>query len=148
MCSPSKTEDVNLSVFKMITEINKSETLSKHISCKRECKFDSRKCNSNQKWNNSKCWCDCKNLKEYHVCEKVYIWNPATCTFENGKYLESIIDNSVITCDKIIEATQTVASKTVPTKSTSTNFYILLTFLFINIALSTPVSIYYYLIKY
>ena len=62
----------------MMTEINESGTLSKHISCKRECKFDSRKRNSNQKWNNSKCWCDCKNLKEYHVCEKVYIWNPAT----------------------------------------------------------------------
>ena len=36
----------------MITGINESRTLAKHISC--ECKyiFDGRKCNSNQKWNN------------------------------------------------------------------------------------------------
>ena len=26
------------------------------------------------------------------IYEKVYIWNPATCGYENGKYLASIID--------------------------------------------------------
>ena len=35
--------------------------------------------------------------------EKGYIWNPATCCCKNQKYLVSIIDNSVITCDDIIE---------------------------------------------
>ena len=54
----------------MTTEIDKSKTLTKHISCKCECKFDSIKCNSNQKWNNVKCWSECKNLKEHHVCRK------------------------------------------------------------------------------
>ena len=39
-----------------------------------------------------------------HACEKDYIWNPATCSSENFKYLASIIDNSVITCDEIIDA--------------------------------------------
>ena len=28
------------------------------MKCKR--KFHARKCNSNQKWNNNKCWCECK----------------------------------------------------------------------------------------
>ena len=28
----------------------------------------------------------------YMIYEKVYIWNPATCGYENGKYLASIID--------------------------------------------------------
>ena len=37
------------------------------------------------------------------MCEKDYIWNPATCSYENGKYLGIIIDNSVITCDDIID---------------------------------------------
>ena len=31
---PNKTEDSNLSVFNMITGINESKTLAKHISCK------------------------------------------------------------------------------------------------------------------
>ena len=34
--------------------------------------------------------------------------NPVTCSCKNGKCLPSIIDNSVITCDEIIEETKTV----------------------------------------
>ena len=46
-------QDLNLSVF-MITGINELKTLTKHISCKCKCKFDGRKCNSNQKRSNNK----------------------------------------------------------------------------------------------
>ena len=45
---PNKTEDLNLSVSNMITGINESKTLTKHISCKFKRKFDGRKCNSDQ----------------------------------------------------------------------------------------------------
>ena len=44
---PNKTEDINLKVFNMITGINESKTLTKHILCKCGCKFDGRKCNPN-----------------------------------------------------------------------------------------------------
>ena len=37
--------------------------------------------------------------------QKDYIWNPSTCTCKNSKYLASIIDDSVITCDEIMETT-------------------------------------------
>ena len=37
----------------MITEINESKTLIKHISCKYN--LDGRKCNTDQWWNNNKC---------------------------------------------------------------------------------------------
>ena len=33
VCVPNKTEDVNLSVFNMITKLNESKTLATHISC-------------------------------------------------------------------------------------------------------------------
>ena len=33
----------------MIRRVNGLDTLTKHVSC--DCKFDGRKCNSNQKWN-------------------------------------------------------------------------------------------------
>ena len=42
-----KTEDLNVRVFNMITGINESRTLTKHVSCNCEYKFDGRKCNSN-----------------------------------------------------------------------------------------------------
>ena len=38
------------------------------------------------------------------MCGKDYVWNPARCNFENGKYLASIRDDSAITCDEIIES--------------------------------------------
>ena len=69
VCVPNKTDNLNLSIFNMITGINEYKTLTKHTSCECKCKSDSRKCNSNQKWNNNKCWCGSTNLKEY-VCEK------------------------------------------------------------------------------
>ena len=46
VCVPNKIEDLNLSVFNIITGINKSKTLTKYISCECKCRFDGRKCNS------------------------------------------------------------------------------------------------------
>ena len=80
-----------------------------------KCKFDGIKYNSNQKWNKNKCQCDCKKS---HTCEKIYICNPATCSCKNGKYLASIIDNSVITCDKITDAEE---KETIPTNFNEKN---------------------------
>ena len=87
--------------------------LIKHISCKCKCKFDGGKCKSNQKWNKNECRCECKNPKKDRVCEKYYIWNSATCNCENGKYLASTIDDSVITCNEIINSTKTVPIKVI-----------------------------------
>ena len=44
---PSKTEDLNLSMYNMITGTNESKTLTKHISWKSKCKLDWTKCCSN-----------------------------------------------------------------------------------------------------
>ena len=58
----------------MITETNESKRyIEKHISWKYECKFDGRKCKSNQKWNNNECWCECKSPKEHLVREKIIV---------------------------------------------------------------------------
>ena len=119
----------------MITGTNELKTFKKYLSCKCKCKFDGRKCNWNQKWNNNKSHCNCKYLKEHHLCETSLIWNLATSCCKNGKYLASIIDDSVITCDEFLETTKTVPRKTALTKSTTTNFYILLYFFLITIAL-------------
>ena len=75
--------------------------MTKHVSCECKYQFDRRKCNSNQWWNNDKSWCECKKQQ---VCEKDYIWNPSTCNYKNGKYLASIINDSAITCDEVIES--------------------------------------------
>ena len=72
MCS-KKAKDLNISIFNIIKGINESKTLTKHISCECKCKFDGRKCNSNQKRNDNKCWCKCKNPNTCSVCKIDYI---------------------------------------------------------------------------
>ena len=42
VCVPNKTVDLNLSLFNMITRINESKSIRKHMSCKCKCKFDGK----------------------------------------------------------------------------------------------------------
>ena len=75
--------------------------------------------------------------------KKIHIWNPTTCSCENSKYVGRISGDSVITCEKIIEAkktslTKSISMKTVPTKavlreSLFTNFCVLLASLKISV---------------
>ena len=117
MYVPNKTEDLNPSMLNMITVIYELKTLTRHISCKFKCKFDGKKCNSNQWCYTSKYWCECKRR---HVCEKDYIWNPATWSCENGKYLANIMDDSPITSDEVIDScnkeTKTISKNLVKRK--------------------------------
>ena len=116
----------------------------KHISGDCKCKFDGRKCNSDQWWNNGKCRFECKKC---HVCEKYYIWDPATCSCENEKFLASIIDDSVNTQDAIRESygeeTKLIPenfNEKIATCKTQ-DFYILFAFLLVTIVLLIAVSI-------
>ena len=86
-------------------------------------------------------------MKKIYVCEKDYVWNPATCNCENGKYLASITDDSAITCDQVIESYDEKI-KTIPTnfnkKKASCkiqNLYVLVAFLLITIASFIAISI-------
>ena len=110
------------------------------MKCK--CNFDGKKCNANQIWNNDKYrWV--QKLKK-KLCWKGHLWNPATCSFENCRYVGSNIYDSVIPCDEIIKITkktllqlkvfQQILAKKVICKMKS--FYILLAFLLITIIYS------------
>ena len=94
------------------------------------------------------------NVKNVKYVKKDYIWNPATCSCENGKYLASIMDHSAITFDEVVESydekTKTILTNINEKKATCKmqSFYVLVAFLLITIALLIVVSIYCYLIKY
>ena len=75
-------------------------------------------------------------------------WNPAACSCENGKYLASILGDSTIICDEVIESYEKETNFNEKKAICKTqNFYILL-FLLIAIALLIATSIYSYLKKY
>ena len=97
--------------------------------------------------------------------KKDCVWNPAMCNCENEKYLASIMDDSVITCDEIIKSDKEsgdsgakLNDKAKPFDKTNfnekkatckmENLYILLGVLLITIVLLIAVSVYCYLIKY
>ena len=90
--------------------------MTEHISWDFKCKFNSTICNSNRKWNNKACQCECKN---YRKCKRDYSWNPSTCIFENSKYLKSIADTSVTECDEIITVMDIVSTKKTNTITTN-----------------------------
>ena len=93
-------------------------------------------------------------IKKTIMCVKKIIFRiPLYVVTKNDKYIGSIIDYSVVTCDENIEKTKTVPTKNTSTKiflktCTSTDFYILLAFLLITIALLIVLGIYCYLVKY
>lgn len=93
---------LDLSVFNMMARISNLKISTKHVSCKCKYKFDGKICNSNQRWNNNKCWCECKYPREQDACKKDYICNPATFACEYGKYVGRNINDSVIMCDEVI----------------------------------------------
>ena len=105
MCLPSATE---VELFNMIKRIDESKILTKHVSWEYKCKFVGRKCYSKQKLHNHKCQWEFQNLREQHECKKNYILNPIVRTCENDKYLGSIIGDSIIMCEEIIEETRTI----------------------------------------
>ena len=68
--------------------------------------MNSTTCNSNEKWNNETCQCECKN---YCTCSKDYSWNPSKYICENGNYLKNIADDSKIACDEVIKTMDSVS---------------------------------------
>ena len=67
------------------------------------------------------------SVKNCHICEKDYVWNPARCNCENVKYIGSIMGDSVIIRDEITHSEEksfNLKNKTCKTQ----HFYILLAF--------------------
>ena len=120
ICVLSETRDMNIEVFNMITNENEAKTMAKNISCDCKCNLNSTTFNSNQKWNNKKCQCECK---KYRSCKNDYSWNPSTCICGKSKRWKRIVDDSVIAYDEIIyvmDIVSTNMTNTIPTNMTNT----------------------------
>ena len=108
LCVPNKTENLNIHVFNIITGKNESKILTKDISCECKCRVDGK----NVIQINGEIMINvCVSVKAVILVKNNFIWNPATCNCEHGKYLASIKDDSAISRDEIIDAEET---KSVP----------------------------------
>ena len=108
ICVSKKAKDINVKVFNMITNKNYAKAMAKYILCDCKCKFNSTTYNSDKKWNNKTCQCECKN---YRKCKKDCSWNPSACIYESSTYLKSIADTSVIAYYEIISVMDIVSIK-------------------------------------
>ena len=59
---------VNFNDVNIIIKINESKTSTQYVLYGYKCKFNGKKCNSNQKWNNEKSWCKGKCSIKNHKC--------------------------------------------------------------------------------
>ena len=74
---------MNVKVINSMLGVNETKFLIQHESFECKCRLNESACNSKQKWNHDKCWCDCKELDDWSYCKKtVYIWNSSTCDCE------------------------------------------------------------------
>ena len=79
--------------------------------------MDASVCNNKQRWNNNKCWRECKKLIDKGACDKGYAWNPSSCEckcdksynfgeyfdYENCKCRKRLVDKLVIECNENID---------------------------------------------
>ena len=131
-----------MSIFNIITGINESKILTKHVSYECKCKFDGKnviQVNVGITINVDVSIKKFMRVQKRRNCEK-----NATCNCENEKYLASIVDR--IISDEVIDVKEMSFDESNITCKTQ-SFYIFLTFLLIIITLIV-VSIYCYLIKY
>ena len=152
-----KKQKTNVKALNMITNTDEAKTTIEHISCDCKYKFNSTKCNSNQKWNNKISQCECKNG---HRFQNDYRWNPSTCFSENSKYLKSAGDTSVTNCDDVfvMDLVSTKKKNAIATNVASTAYinchsknirdpYILHTVLLVIILLLVTIIISYHYAK-
>ena len=83
----------------MITEINESKTLK----TKYHDNVNVDLMNKNVIQSNGGMIINADVSAKSVIYAKKIFWNPATCNCKNLKYLASVMDDSVITCDRIIE---------------------------------------------
>ena len=69
---------LNVRVFNLIlTRTNETRHIKWIETCKFKCGIDASVCNNEQKWNEDKCRCECKELIGKGVCGRGFIWNPS-----------------------------------------------------------------------
>ena len=84
ICVPDVIKELNVKVFNLMSRTNETRHIKWHETCKSICRLDAVVCNNKQRWNEDKCWCECKELID-GVYDKGFIWNPNNYEVECDK---------------------------------------------------------------
>ena len=61
ICFPDTVKILNVKVFNLMSLTNETRHIKWHETSKCMCRLDGIICNSEQRWNENKCICECKN---------------------------------------------------------------------------------------
>ena len=59
-----------MKVFSLTPGVNETRFIVQHELCEYKCELNKIACNSEQKWNANKWWCEYKELDNWGSCEK------------------------------------------------------------------------------
>ena len=100
-----------------MSRTNETRHIKWHETWKCICRLAAIVYNNKQRWNNDKCWCECKELIDKDVCDKGYAWNPSNCKcecdkscdigeyldYENCKCRKKLVDKLIDGCTETID---------------------------------------------
>ena len=101
VCLPDVVKNVSVKSFDLISKRHVLKNISFHQSCKRGCLLDETICNNKQKWNESKCRCECLEIKD---CDVGFSWNVTSCSCEMKKAAALIVEEKCdIETDEVVK---------------------------------------------
>ena len=110
LCVPGVAKNLNIKIFNLMSRTNETRHIKWHETCKSKFRLDPSVFNNKQRWNEDKCWCECKELFDKGVCDKEFIWNDSNCELECDKSCDigEYLDYSNRKCrkklvDKLVE---------------------------------------------
>ena len=85
ICVPDIVKNLNVKVFNLMPGTNETKFIKWHEWCKCICRLNAIVCNSEQRWNENKCRCECKKLIGKGTYNKGFIWNRSNCECQCDK---------------------------------------------------------------
>ena len=73
---PDVVKSINIKVFNLMSKTNETRHAYWHETFTCKCRLDASVYNDNQRWENDKCRCECKELIHKGICDKGFTWNP------------------------------------------------------------------------
>ena len=69
LCVPDVSKNMNVKVFILISRTNETRYIKWHESFECKCGLNASVCNNKQRWNEDKCWYECKQLIDKGICD-------------------------------------------------------------------------------
>ena len=64
LCVSDTAKNIKVKVSDLMSKTNEARHIKWHETCKCKCRLDASVCNNKKRWNEDKCWYECKELTD------------------------------------------------------------------------------------